>query len=233
LSKLTPETIDSVGLARLKNLAKQLHKSSGGEYVSYLEYVAKQHGFKNWNNAVRFANKNSVRKTEILLVSQQGETMLIEFKKNKRICELYLDEEGYFKNAYDEIDEDFLLNLANVLKIEFGILGDELSGDPDDDEENEHEHEPYSSMGIRRSHPVNLGVQSFDPYNQDNEEEEEEDPEPLEVDTRYITFVLNTKTNDVRDELNYAFPKPAMGEYNRIKRMIREYVIEGKPKKKK
>ena len=57
-TNLHPSHIDANGLNHFKKLARQLKKSSGIKFSQALENVSRDHGFKNWNNALKFAEIN-------------------------------------------------------------------------------------------------------------------------------------------------------------------------------
>lgn len=134
-SDLQPSMIDSWGVDRLKKLAKRKQKELGLNRTEALELVAKEHGFKNWNNVHRFASKRPNTSDFLYIEELWGKTMFVEFKASKTtLTDFYTASVGLLV----PLDSDVKINLSQVARIRFakGFKNDvgyfeELDGDHD------------------------------------------------------------------------------------------------------
>lgn len=86
-TNLRPSHIDANGLNHFKKLARQLKKSSGVKYASALEQVSQDHGFKSWNNALKFAEINEKKnvKTASKTVKKPIQKSKMEDSRNQTL----------------------------------------------------------------------------------------------------------------------------------------------------
>lgn len=114
-SEMQPETVDSLGLIRLKKLAKKVRKETGCKLSEALEQVAKAHGFKSWNNVHRFASKRP-NSSQILIEFEEiwRRNMFVEIKANNTT--LFSQGGG---NSYYELEHELRINLYRVAAVSF------------------------------------------------------------------------------------------------------------------
>ncbi len=74
MSNLSPDSIDEKGVRHFKILAKRLRKETGCKSTAALDQIAQAHGFKNWNNVLRFAQKNQASRFSSLHQENQMNT---------------------------------------------------------------------------------------------------------------------------------------------------------------
>lgn len=113
-SDLRPGRIDSKGAAHLKNLAKRIKKQEGLRMSEALEHVAQSHGFKNWNNVLRYASKRP-RSDHQYHGGIRNRLMFFEIKPTENVFE-----RGYVMGeAFRPIQDVLRVNLLAANKIEF------------------------------------------------------------------------------------------------------------------
>lgn len=115
-SELQPSLIDSWGVDRLKKLAKRKQKELGLNRTEALELVAKEHGFKNWNNVHRFASKRPNTSDFLYIEEIWGKTMFVEFKASKTALTDFYPGSG---GLLIPLDSDVKINLSQVARIKF------------------------------------------------------------------------------------------------------------------
>ncbi len=120
MSRITPESVDSQSVRHLKNLAKRRKKETGCTSSEAHEFIAKAHGFKNWNNVLRFAKNHDTRRlssshSEIPM----EERMSIQFRKESELeqaLKQLFQEPQTLESVHHRLAERFQTTLSNALR---------------------------------------------------------------------------------------------------------------------